>query len=392
MYSHLHRFRSQAVVRAVALPFDIEELIAAWSALRGAMRRELPAAFSRDEWAYLMAFLSREQLLAPFIGSFGAPCTEASAVAGVVRPRGAVSVWLPNNVSLLGPLTLILLTLTGNRLWLKGGSSGADLTGPFLDFARRHMGDGALREALSERVRYEVFEHGDERQREMALAAQVRIVFGSDATAAAIHALPGPIRARSFFFSDRQSQAWIEPEAATGEVLAQLIRVFAIYGQAGCTSPRRIVLLGAGAREAALLRDRLAAMWSTVLPRKPAEHVASGNTMALQWAAACGWDAVAAPNRHAVLAAGPIALETIDAPMFLPISPATVDEAVAQLPANIQTIGHAFSPRADSLWAEVAARTGIARLVPIARMHHFGPLWDGEQFWRQCFEEVEVEL
>ncbi len=392
MSSHLHWFRAGGVSRLVALPFDLDALLAAWAGLRGAMRRQKPDAFSRDEWAYLMAFLSPEQLEAPFRQGFGRRTSETGPVATLARPRGAVSVWLPNNVSLLGPLTLILLTLTGNRLWLKGGSRSDDLTGAFLDFALRRLPAGVLRDVLVEHVRYDVFEHGDPLQQKMVAAADVRIVFGSDEAAAAIQRSADPVRGIGFSFSDRQSQAWIEPAAADDEVLGQLIRVFAIYGQAGCTSPRRVVLLGANGQQALELRDRLVALWSTALPLKPPAHVASSNTMALQWATACGWDAAPAPNRHATIAVGPIGLEPIDAPMFLPVSAASIEEAISQLAANIQTVGHAFAPGSDLQWLQVAARTKIARLVPIARMHYFGPLWDGQQFWRQCFEEVEVEL
>jgi hypothetical protein len=43
-------------------------------------------------------------------------------------------------------------------------------------------------------------------------------------------------------------------------------------------------------------------------------------------------------------------------------------------------------------WLKIVAASGIKRFVPIGRMHHFGSLWDGEQFWRQCFEEVEFGI
>ena len=58
------------------------------------------------------------------------------------RPRGAVGLWLPNNVSLLGPLMLIVVSLSGNPLCMKAGSRSEDLTGVFLEFARNHSGDG----------------------------------------------------------------------------------------------------------------------------------------------------------------------------------------------------------------------------------------------------------
>jgi len=389
MCDHLHFFESGNGRTAAALPFSQPQVVQQWVDLRGAMRRTVPAEFSRDEWAYLMAFLSPENLHAPFLAAFGQP-VEGGKPSRLVRPRGLVAVWLPNNVSLLGPLTLVLLTLTGNRLWLKGGSRSEDLTGVFLSFALDHLADGALRHYLQQQVRYEVFDHGDPRQQQMTGQADVRIVFGSEAAGAAIHGMAPPLQGIGFSFLNRQSQAWIETGAATDEVLAALIRVFAIYGQAGCTSPRRVVLVNGARQEAEAVRNRMLELWPQVLRTRPPMHIASNNTMAMQWAAACGWDVAIAANHHAALGVGALGLEAIDAPMFLPISPATLEEAIAHLPPNIQTLGHSFVDPQDRRWLRLAAQTRIKRLVPIAHMHHFGPLWDGHRFWEHCFEQVEI--
>jgi hypothetical protein len=391
MYDHFHFFESEHGRTAAALPFSQPQVIEQWAALRGAMRRTIPAEFNRDEWAYLMTFLAPENLRAPFLAAFGRPAGGGKP-SRVVRPRGVVAVWLPNNVSLLGPLTLVLLALTGNRLWLKGGSRSEDLTGIFLSFALEHLADGELRQYLERQVRYEVFDHGDPRQQQMVEQADVRIVFGSEAAGAAIHGAAPPLKGIGFSFLDRQSQAWIEPEAATDEILGALIRIFAIYGQAGCTSPRRVVLVDGTGQEAEAVRRRMLELWPQVLRTRPPLHIASGNSLAMQWAAACGWDVEMAGNRHAAIGVGELGLEAIDAPMFLPISAATLEEAVAQLPPNIQTLGHALVDPQNERWLRLAAETRIKRLVPIARMHHFGPLWDGHRFWDQCFEEVEVQL
>ena len=61
------------------------------------------------------------------------------------------------------------------------------------------------------------------------------------------------------------------------------------------------------------------------------------------------------------------------------------------LPANIQTIGHAVDKPADVAWLRLLAATRVKRFVPLARMHHFGPIWDGWEFWRGMFEVANVE-
>lgn len=387
----LEFFESPFGTTAVALPHASSAIVEGWTSLRIAMRKTIPGAFTRDEWAYLMTFLSEGNLRAPFVEAFGQPVSSNRATR-LARPRGVVAVWLPNNVSLLGPLTLVLLSLTGNRILLKAGSRSQALTSKFLEFATAETRSKALLDQLTLRTRLEVFAHGDERESRMIENADVRIVFGSDEAAAAIHQGPHPISSTPFSFVNRQSQAWIEAGAETQETLKSLIRVFAIYGQMGCTSPRRVVLLNGSREQAAQLRDRLIELWPSVVRIRPPAHVASANTLALQWAAARDWDAAVTPDRGAVIGVGELALEAIDSPMFLPISPATLDEALRLLPENIQTIGHCLLDRDDPKWLRVASATKVKRLVPLGEMHHFGSVWDGYKFWSECFETVEVRL
>jgi hypothetical protein len=391
MSDRLHFFRCETGRCAVSLPFSLDGVIDDWDRLRRAMIRELPPAFSRDEWAYLLSFLAPEQLRLPFQQAFGvADATTTGAVRLLARPRGLVSVWLPGNVNLLGPLTLILVSLTGNPLRMKVGARGQDLVRPFLDFARPRLGDGPLARYLAEQVHVEQFGRDDARNRDMSEQAHVRIVFGTDEAVKAVDALPHRGDSSLVGFGNHQSQAWIEPACVTDDVAMLLARVFAIYGPAGCTSPRIAVLIGGTTDDARDLRDRLLSLWPKVMPRDVIGHVASQNIMARQWAAALGWDAVLTRRHAAVLALGKTGQEIVGGPMTLHIEPASFDEAVQHLPANIQTIGHALVNAGDRSWMELLARTAIKRFVPLGQMHFFGPVWDGMGFWRQLFEEVEV--
>jgi hypothetical protein len=42
-------------------------------------------------------------------------------------------------------------------------------------------------------------------------------------------------------------------------------------------------------------------------------------------------------------------------------------------------------------WISIIADSAIQRWVPIGQMHHFGHVWDGMNFWRQLFEEIEFQ-
>ena len=389
----LHYFETPTQSCVVALPFQLDVFLDEWRALRAQMIRECPAPFSRDEWAYLITFLDPTNLRLPFVTSFGtAVSAPTGAVEAVFRPRGPVAVWLPSNVSLLGPLFLVLLSLTGNPLRLKASSQAEDLTGVLLEFARARLPKGPLRHYLEQHVLLQQFGRDDKRNQAMAAEASVRVVFGSDLAVTEVNALPHPVESTAFAFSDRQSQAWVQRERTDDDVLSTLIRIFAIYGQAGCTAPRRVIVLDGSLDDCRSIRDRLHSLWGHVIHRDPPMHVASCNVMARQQAAASGWDAVLTARHGSVLAIGGMDLPHIDSLMALAVVPATVTDAAARLPTNIQTIGHALRDPHDPQWLKLLATTRIKRFVPIGQMHHFGATWDGWGYWQQMFEEVRVTL
>jgi hypothetical protein len=383
------RFASPGQTTLLLLPFDVDRVIADWAALRHRMIGRKPEAFTRTEWAYLISFLEPEGLERVFLETFGDRRAEEAETRRVIAwPAGTVAVWLPNNVSLLGSLTLILVSLTGNPLRIKGGSRGDDLTLLFLDYARENLIPGELRDHLLERVVVEVFSRDDPRNAEWAGSARTRLVFGSDAAVAAIHALPHPIDSIGFSFGHRESEAWLEIPACDDRTLETLLRVFDVYGQSACTSPGRVVLLGATRQQAIDIRERLFSLWGTLFPRDPDMAVASASILDHQWATSLGWSSRLAPRHGAALAAGTGHLPRPFGQRILLVVPLTLSDAVASLPESIQTIGHALSPDTErALPARIAAR-GVKRFVPVAEMHRFGPVWDGQSFWRETFARM----
>lgn len=393
MPDHLRFFESPAGITALALPFDYQQSVEDWSALRKRMVRQVPPEFTRDEWAYLATFLERENLFNPFLATFGTEVAAPDQTPNLLyRPRGPIAVWLPNNVSLLGPLTLILLSLTGQPIRLKLGSSAQDLTSAFLQYAMANLPQGELKEYLTTQVKAEVFSREDPRQQELTNDAKIRIIFGSDAAAEAIHKLLHPLESLGFSFVDRESEAWLEQGALNKQVLTTLIKVFAIYGQAGCTSPKRVILLDGSDAAVRRLRDDLLDLWPTVIAEKTPMHTASANVMAEQWARALGWDAQRTPDNTALLACGTQGLPSFDGLMTLRIQGASRKQALVDLPPNIQTIGHALESPHDPAWLKLLAGSRVRRFVDLSRMHHFGSIWDGQEFWRQCFEPMEVGI
>ena len=120
---------------------------------------------------------------------------------------------------------------------IKVGSRSADLTSAFVEFVLSKLRPGPLATLLRTQLHCATFPRTDERNAEMAAGCQVRIVFGGDEAAEAIDRLPHPPGSVGYYFVDKRSEAWLESSALTDEALSTLIKVFTIYGRAGCTSP-----------------------------------------------------------------------------------------------------------------------------------------------------------
>lgn len=378
----------------LALPHSLDEMIDSWDLLRRKLLRVPQLGFTRDELAYVASFLGPESLVGLVESAFGPrKRTDPTTAPGrLLRPRANAAVWLPNNVSLLGPLLVILLSLAGCRVRMKAASEAEDLTFALLDLAREHATE-PLATYIRDKVEHLRLDRDDPRVAELAADTELQIFFGSDAGAAAVMALPRPVRSVWVPFVDRRSEAWIEPAAASDDTLTALLRVFAIYGQAGCTSPSRVVLLDASEQQAHELADRLYSLWPRVIAAPTAMHVASVNVMTEQWALALGYRAQRTPDGAAVIASGTLGLPELppgEAPRLLPVVAAARADALAALPGNIQTVGHALAQPDDPTWVQLVAQTRIARFVPLAQMHHFGALWDGYPLLSTLFEHVEV--
>ncbi len=67
------QFRTAATTSWVVLPFELAEFLRGWQKVVGSMIRSKPDGFSRDEWAYVIAFLDQASLMLPFHQNFGEP-------------------------------------------------------------------------------------------------------------------------------------------------------------------------------------------------------------------------------------------------------------------------------------------------------------------------------
>jgi len=367
---------------------DSASILHDWQQLRLRMIRRHDAAFTRDEWAYLVQFLDPERLALPWRDSFGV----SAGMAGQgmrVAPRQRVALWLPNNVSLLGCLALVLISLTGAQVRVKAGSRGRDLCSHFAAFAADSLPEGPLRDWWTQRVCIEVFDRLDARNAAMSAWADARILFGGDEAAVSVAGLPHAAGTPFLSFGHKVSEAWCSVAAAHDPAAAQaLAKAFSIYGQAGCTSPKRVVIVGGSRDDADALASGMAVHWRVTEP--PAQAHASEVVMGEQWARAQGLEARRLAHNGALLVLSPVQPARVFAHLGLQLQWGSLPDVVASGAANLQTVGHTESPQVPVGWVDAFSETAGSRFVPVSRMHDFSHVWDGLAWWKSLFRFVEV--
>jgi hypothetical protein len=362
---------------------------AAWGALREAMIKNRPEPFTRDEWAYLIHFLEPSELLSFVEAGFGRYTLSPNGrCTRFARGRDSVVVVLPNNVSLLGPLMIMVATLSAQRIWVKIGTRGADLVRPFLDFASAHAAPG-LRHVLS-RIEAERLDRDHSKVKQWLETADVRIAFGSDRAVSEIERSPHKPTSRFLGFGDMYSEAWLV-DSVSDEVIDTLIKVFAIYGRAGCTSPRRVVILDGNSESLAIMKHRLVSRWPLVVRQDVPMHIASENVMQEQLCRSLGIEATLTHRNAALITTAPLNFSVPPALMTMVVCGATLFEAVSSLPDNIQTLGLSVASREAEVRSAVLT-TSVRRVMPLDKMHHFGPVWDGNLLPQVFFDVVECAI
>ena len=121
---------------------------------------------------------------------------------------------------------MILVSITGNKLRIKLGSSGSDLCTPLVEWIKNSLESGPLVNWLENDVSIERFGRESEMNRFLSEWSDVRIVFGSDLGCEEVSKLPCKENSRTYLFSNKVSQIWCSIKEMDENKIKTLIKVF----------------------------------------------------------------------------------------------------------------------------------------------------------------------
>ncbi len=320
----------------------------------------------------------------------------------VLLPRGTALHVTPANVDTQFLYSWALSLLAGNRNLVR--LSGRER--PLQDLLAARI-DALLAQprhrALAQANRLIRYPHDAAASAALSARVQLRIVWGGDATVAALRRVPLPADALELCFPDRLSLALLDAAGIADQDPAALARalyndVYA-FGQLACSSPRQGVWWG-GQQAVARGREPL---WAALQAHAAtaAEPAAGGGTpmdrlVAAQLAACDGaasrvWQGPLL-TRIELRAADPARLAGhCGGGLLYEHRIADLDGLLPWLDPGVQTCSYAGLPReALAHWLARALPAGGLRFVPLGQALTFSDLWDGLALLEDCCRVVEV--
>lgn len=309
--------------------------------------------------------------------------------SAVPVPRGLVFHVPPANVGTLFAYGWALALLTGNRNVVRLPTRGEDQQAVLL----RLLGEAeGASDAGTLFLRYG---HDDAVSAALSRAADVRVIWGGDATVAHFRALPLSPRGLDVAFPDRFSWAALSAEAvaaAEDAALARLAEGLARdlfwFGQKACSSPRLLVWCGcaeAAGDAAARLYPRLGQEGLRLLDRSDIGGALSRRLYLHQAALDLP---VAGVEEHGALAVLRLAQTPAAAAALKGSFPGggvladlrlpTLAAAAPLVDGRDQTLVHWGLPEDDlTAFAQTLNGRGLDRLVPVGEALAFDTVWDG---------------
>ena len=174
----------------------------------------------------------------------------------VAAPRGTVFHVPPGNVDTVFVYSWLLAALAGNRNVVRLPSSAGDVVEGLVDVAADVLDEPRF-DAVRNRTRLIRYGHEREITEACSAIADVRVIWGGDATVGALRSVPIPPHATELTFPDRFAYALLDVDAVLALDPAALDRLadrFVTdaywFDQVACSSPRLVLWHGHSAEAA----------------------------------------------------------------------------------------------------------------------------------------------
>ena len=327
----------------------------------------------------------------------------------VLRGRGLVFHLAPANVDSVAMYSWLIALLAGNVNWVRVSQKPSAQFDFILSVLQHTLTQDDAGRAVAGRVLLFTYPHDDAITRAVSAAAQCRVVWGGDATVAAIRAIPLRPSATELCFPDRFSAAAIRASAVLSlDATALQNQAAAFYndafwfGQQACSSPRLLAWVGSAA-DCAQAQQRFWAAVQAQVARQQPENNAAMHMARLGAAFDMAAQALAHPAPAQTAGAHPLRL-TLEQPLhphmkdlhcgnglFLEQRLEHLHELAPQLSDKEQTLAVLGFERAELLdfVAALPARA-IDRIVPFGQALSFAPVWDGIDLFAAFTRQISL--
>jgi hypothetical protein len=309
----------------------------------------------------------------------------------LIRPRGLVFALSPANVEVLFIYCWLLSLLAGNATVVRVSRKPSPIRESFIALLRELALDPAHARVLSDSW-IVTYEHDAGLTRTFSEACHARLVWGGDATIAAIRAIPLNPLAVEMSFADRFSLAALnaphvlaQPDNALRAVARRFVSDTLWSDQQACSSPRAVIWIG----EAEEIAPAKARFWSAYRAAAADFADSPSNVMArvtdlFCLAAAGGIDGLAAPPaQRPALATGTSRIAAVREihsghGLFVEYGVTEVGQIADFVREKDQTlVAYGLADEALGQLIDSLPNRALDRIVSPGQATDFSTLWDG---------------
>lgn len=327
----------------------------------------------------------------------------------VVRGRGLTFHLAPANVDSVAMYSWLIALLAGNVNWVRVSQKPSAQFDFILTVLQQTLATEAIGHPIAGRVVLLTYPHDEAVTRAISAAAMCRVVWGGDATVAAIRAIPLRPTATELCFPDRFSAAAISAravlaldDAALRQQAAAFYNDAFWFDQQACSSPRLLAWVG-HASDCAQAQQRFWTAVQTQVARIQPENTAAMHMARLGTAFDMAALALAHPASAQAPGAHPMRL-TLEQPLqpamkdlhcgnglFLEQRLDHLHELAPQLSDKEQTLAVLGFDRAELLdLVNGLPPRAIDRIVPLGEALSFAPVWDGMDLFTAFTRQINL--